>query len=641
MPDKTKPFFLETDASKVASGAVLRQYDGNGDLKPCGFISKAFDPTQQRYQIYDRELLGIIRGLLAWRHYLLGSPHTITIWCDHKNLTHFRTAQRLTPRQSGWQLILSQYDLQITHVPGTKMIQSDALSRRPDYGEVEIEETILLPESMFLRNIDIDLKDKIALATAEDPLAKDAIQAIKESGIPPLRTLLAEWKLKEGLVYFKDKVYIPENLDLRREILSKHHDLPVMGHPGMFKTLELVKRSYWWPGLWTFTKRFVDGCAICQQMKVNTHPTAPPLNPIPAAADALPFSTVTMDFITDLPASSGFDALYVVVDHDLSKGVVLIPCTKRIDALGTAQLYHDNVYKRFGLPQRIISDRGPQFASQVFQELCEKIGVKSSMSTAYHPQTDGQTERTNQEIEAYLRIYCGNHPEAWVEHLTDLEFSHNNRVHSVTKQTPFSLIMGYEPKAIPSANMETKAPALMDRLRELVKRRAEALAAHELARQLMADRIKKRFIPFKKGEDVWLEAKNLNLGNPFRKLKPKREGPFKILEVLSPWTYRIKLPSTWKMHPVFHASLLSHYRENDIHGPSYSRPPPDEIEGQPEYEVEAILNHKGKGNRQRYLVKWKGYETSENSWIPAGAFSHAKDILREYKERKHLPRRAT
>lgn len=129
------------------------------------------------------------------------------------------------------------------------MIQSDALSRRPDYGEAEIEETILLPDSIFLRNIDIDLKDKIVIAMDQDSLARDAIQAIKEFGIPPLRTALVEWKLKDGLLYFKNKVYIPENLDLRREVLSRHHDLPVMGHPGMFKTLELVKRSYWWPGL--------------------------------------------------------------------------------------------------------------------------------------------------------------------------------------------------------------------------------------------------------------------------------------------------------------------------------------------------------------------------------------------------------
>ena len=118
-----------------------------------------------------------------------------------------------------------------------------------------------------------------------------------------------------------------------------------------------------------FIKSYVQGCALCQQMKVNTHPSAPPLAPIKADPHAYPFSTVTMDFITDLPESNGYNALYVVVDHDLTKAIVLIPCTKTVNAIGTARLYHDNVYRRFGLPNRIILDRGPQFSSQVFQEM--------------------------------------------------------------------------------------------------------------------------------------------------------------------------------------------------------------------------------------------------------------------------------
>ena len=136
--------------------------------------------------------------------------------------------------------------------------------------------------------------------------------------------------------------------------------------------------------------------AECPQWKTNTHPTTPPLAPIPADQDALPFSTVTMDFITDLPPSNGYNSLIVVVDHDLSKGIILIPCTKNIDALGTTKAYHQHVYRRFGLPKRIISDRGPQFASHVFRALCDKLGVKASMPTAYHPQTDEQTKCINQ-----------------------------------------------------------------------------------------------------------------------------------------------------------------------------------------------------------------------------------------------------
>ncbi|KAI5116924.1 hypothetical protein M0805_009909 [Coniferiporia weirii] len=221
-------------------------------------------------------------------------------------------------------------------------------------------------------------------------------------------------------------------------------------------------------------------------MKINTHPTRPPLLPIPAEPTMLPFQSVSMDFITDLPLSNHYDSIMVVVDHDSSKGIVLIPCTKTLDALGTAKLYHDNIYKHFGLPKRIISDRGPQFASQVFQTLCTCLGIKSKLSTAYHPQTDGQTERTNQEIEAYLRIYCGTTPHSWVDSLSDLEFSHNIQTHSVTKTSPSNIILGYEPIPIPPVIEDTNIPSLSLHLRLLSSIRKEALAAHDLARSHMA-----------------------------------------------------------------------------------------------------------------------------------------------------------
>ena len=176
-----------------------------------------------------------------------------------------------------------------------------------------------------------------------------------------------------------------------------------------------------------FVRNYVQGCAVCQQTKINTHPTVPPLMPIQAKKDALPFETCSMDFITDLPPSGPYDSIMVVADHDLTKGVILCACTKTIDAMGTSKLLHNSVYKRFGLPSRIISDRGPQFAAKVFQELCRITGIKSSMSTAYHPQTDGGTERMNQEIEAYLRAYCVNQPETWAEYLPDIKFTHNQR----------------------------------------------------------------------------------------------------------------------------------------------------------------------------------------------------------------------
>ena len=162
-----------------------------------------------------------------------------------------------------------------------------------------------------------------------------------------------------------------------------------------------------------------------------------------------------------------------------------------------AKLLLDNLYKRFGLPDKIISDRGPQFASKSFIELLKLLGIKSALSTAFHPQTDGTTERFNQEIEAYLSIYCTSHPEEWLNSLSTLEFTHNNRRHADRRNTPFELMFGDAPMAIPLSFENTKYPAIEDKMRMLIKNREEALAAHELARARMIDRRKFTFTPFK------------------------------------------------------------------------------------------------------------------------------------------------
>ena len=134
MPDHSRPFQIESDASKVATGAVLTQLDSNGDRHPVAFLSQTFTDTERQYEIYDRELLGIIQALKEWRHYIQGSGHTTVIFSDHKNLTYFRTTQKLNDRQARWSLYLSEFDIKLIHLPGTRMVQSDALSRRPDHG---------------------------------------------------------------------------------------------------------------------------------------------------------------------------------------------------------------------------------------------------------------------------------------------------------------------------------------------------------------------------------------------------------------------------------------------------------------------------------------------------------------------------
>ena len=209
-----------------------------------------------------------------------------------------------------------------------------------------------------------------------------------------------------------------------------------------------------------------------------------------------------MDFITDLPPVKGHNSILVVVDQGLTKGIILIPCSKTITAEETAQLLLENLYKCFGLPDKIISDRGPQFASRTFIELLKLLGIKLSLSTTYHPQTDGTTKWVNQEIEAYLAIYCASHPEEWLTALHTLEFTHNNHRHVDRQKTPFKLMFRDSPQAVPHFFENTRFPAVEAKMKQLRKNREEALAAHELARTWMIEQKRSKFTPFRKGDKV-------------------------------------------------------------------------------------------------------------------------------------------
>ena len=339
-----------------------------------------------------------------------------------------------------------------------------------------------------------------------------------------------------------------------------------------------------------------------------------------------------MDFITDLPLSNGYDYLFVVVDR-LSKAIVVTPCTKTITADRTAQLYLNHVWRRTGLSQQVISDCGPQFASKVMQEIWNKLGVKSTMSTAFHPQTDGEMERVNQELEQYLRVFCNYQVDNWADLIPFMEFAHNARAHSATGHSPFKVWYGYQPEFIPPLNFATTISTVEERLKSMDQIRNEVTAALKTAAETM-----KRMGPehpsktFKEGDLVWLEGTNIHTTHPKAKLALRQHGPFKVVYSTST-NSKLTLPKSWRIHPVFHNSLLSPYNENPTHGPNFPRPPPDIVDGEDKhYEVETILQSRPSPNRRgiQYLVKWKGYPDSENSWLSATAMRNAQDLVHTF-----------
>ena len=414
------------------------------------------------------------------------------------------------------------------------MIQSDSPSWCPDHGtnkSTRREDQILLPDNLFVNLLDIDLQGRILNPKDLDIDIKNIIETIQKNGPTNLLNDITDWKIEEiheqKTIFYKGKNYIPRDQELWHDIVKIFHDHETVGHLGELETYNSVKVHYWWPGMQMFINNYVQGCGHCQHFKINCSPAKPAYQPIAGAKNTCPFVNCSRDLITDLPPVNSYDSILVVVDQGLSKGVVLFPCAKTITWEGIAELLQDNLFKKFRLPDRIISDRDPQFAARAFQELLKLLNITLSLSTTYHPQMDGATEQVNQEIEAYLSIYSTAHLEDWLKSLSTLEFIHNNRRHADQTHTPFEFILGDNPIAVPLTFTHTKYLIIEKKMKRLLHEREEALAAHKLARTRMANWKQLKYTPFEKGQKVWLNTWNFKTGD-HKKIAQNKKDHLKL-----------------------------------------------------------------------------------------------------------------
>ncbi len=403
---------------------------------------------------------------------------------------------------------------------------------------------------------------------------------------------LYTWEKKHQLTktpegWYKDhRLVVVEDNVLRKGVIHLIHASDTTGHPGTAKTLTLLNRNYWWPGMKNFTTQYVKGCALCQSHKNITTRPKPPQFPIATNPEAQPFKCIALDFITKLPPSEGYDSILTITNHDCSKGSIFIPCKETIDAIGVAELYGKYVFPHYGLPQKVISDQDPQFTATVMRELCRNLHIKQNISTVYHPQTDGQSERTNQWLEQYLRIFGNGAQTDWARWLPLAQYTHNTWLSAATGKSPFELIMGHVPYAH-IGKTHSLAPTIDSRLTQTRAMRQAMQQAITHAQQITIRAMK--YKPFEEGQKVWLEVTHLKTTHPTAKLSPRRYGPFEITKKLSHVVYQLCILQQWKIHNIFHAALLTPYKEMEEHGPNYYEPPPDIIEGEPEWEVEQII----------------------------------------------------
>jgi len=650
--DPSLPIYLYTDASGFATSAILCQYF-EGRLHPIAFWSRKSTPAECNYDIHDREMLAIILAFVHWRHYLEGANHTVQVFTDHKNLEVFMSSKILNRRQARWAELLAGYDFVLVHTPGPKN-PADGPSRRPDYSiDVEQPSGTLLPPSSFMSifpdahvatihevqsvslvNLNAryaslatftpaaDLRTRLTSALSQDTLATSIDKKSPQS----------PWSWEDGLLFRHLAIYVPESL--RLEILRSHHDDPLAGHSGIARTLDLLSRNYWFPSMSSYVKDYVSTCDSCSRGKSSRHLKHGELSPLPIPSG--PWKGITCDFVVDLPVSHGFDSLLVFVDR-FTKMTHLVPCNKTADAPEFAKMFLDSVVRLHGLPDSLVSDRGSIFTSHFWKSLASLLGVQGRLSTSFHPQTDGQTERMNQTVEQYLRIYCNYQQDNWCDNLPLAEFAYNNAFQSSIHCSPFYANYGYHPRFTVDLR-RTKNPDIpaAKQLAESLQRSHEALienvksAQNTQARYYDAKHLR---IEFAVGDKVWLLSPNIHTERPSKKLDWKRLGPYPVTKRLGLQAYRLQLPETMKIHPVFHVSLLEPYKSSIIPGRTRDPAPPVIVNNEEEYEVQEILDSRIRRNRLFYKVRWIGYSPVHDSWEPIAAVKNAPKLVEAFHQR--------
>lgn len=597
LPDFNCPFTVETDACETGVGAVLMQKG-----HPVAYMSKSLGIMNRKLSVYEKEFMAVMLAVDKWRQYLQRGPFTILT--DHKSLCNLSDQQLTTDLQRKAMAKLVGLQFQFKYKRGIDNSAADSLSR---VGHLMETNALSACRPDWVQEV---LNTYTTDATMTTLLQQLLIRSPDEKG----------YSLEHGLIKYKGRLVIGENLALQTKLLSALHNSPVGGHSGIHATYQRAKKLYYWPGMKLAVELFVKQCSICQQAKhSNTKPAGllQPLKPPEA-----PWQEITMDFIEGLPLSHGANVILVVVDR-LTKYSHFIPLHHPYTAASVAQLFMDHVVKLHGVPLTIISDRDKIFTSNFWKELFKSVGTQLHYSTAYHPQTDGQSERVNQCLEQYLRCAVQDRPRQWRKWLPMAEFWYNSSFHSTLGCSPFRALYRIEPNfgAMPNIIVDQDSPvaetaAEYQEQISLLRAHLER-AQHRMKKQADRNRIEREFSV---GDQVLLKlqpyAQHSVVNRPCPKLSYKFFGPYSVLERIGAVAYRLDLPANAQVHPVFHISQLKPFTAS--YTPVFGElpRPPDlaALDVSPSAILQRRLVRNGTAATPQVLIKWGSLPDDCATW---------------------------
>jgi len=599
-PDPAKDYRAVTDASVVGTGGVLMQ-----DGRPIAYHSHKFSSAERNYSTGEQELLAVYLALKEWRCYLEGCTGKFELDTDHEPLVYLANQPMLSRKQARYLEFFSRFtNMKWAHIAGRTNV-ADPLSRNPAFSEAT---------ALFIQRL-----------SANDPLhmreiAPDILHGYTEDlwfDNPHNTKYLS--KRADGFwvgtgksirAASESQIVVPNGNSLKARILFAFHDTQRSGHGGIDRTFRSVARYYWWPAMRLDVVDYVRHCDSCQRVKISHQ--NPQGNLQPLSIPTAPFDSLSMDFIVGLPKSNGFDQIYVIVDR-LTKMVKLIPCKTTDDAEKIATLFHERVLSEQGHPLSIISDRDVKFTSKFWQTLLTLCAIRPGMSTAFHPQTDGQTERMNSVLEDTLRHFSSANQKNWASLLPNAQFAINNSYNRSIRDFPFRLLYGRYPRVAlqPSDDVIATAhqPALswVEHMNNAYDTAKAALKSAKDRQKTYAD-LHRRPVKYTHGQEVLLNSKNIKYWPGMtRKLMPRFVGPYEISHTIQKRgetiAVTLSLPEGWKIHPTFHVSLVKEYLSD---GTGFIRPNPELLRtcGEPIYEISNVVDHKIQSGTVYYYVQW-------------------------------------